>query len=49
MYDLSLFTNLFILSNDRNYVNGILEEFFLLVFLFIQFYEKIKSMLIFNS
>lgn len=28
MYDLSLFTNLFILSNDRNYVNGILEEFF---------------------
>lgn len=53
MYDLSLITNLFILTYDRNYVKGILEEFFLVhvVFLFIPFSEKIKLMLtcIFNS
>lgn len=34
MYHLSLFTNLFILTYDKNYVKGILEEFFLVVFLF---------------
>lgn len=51
MYNLSLITNLFILTYDRNYVKGILEKKFLVVFLFIQYSEKIKSMLtcIFNS
>lgn len=41
MYDLSLITNLFILTYDRNYVKGILEKKILVVFLFIQYSEKI--------